>query len=175
MMTTLRLLLFFTTITTLFLSPFAPASAQEWRDNGEGKIVYPSGRSEPLDFAFAFEKSFDTHIFRAGAAKMRTDEAPPNYILNVIINDEGLIYIGEFANGFFKSFELTLGENHYVAIKPRREFNEERPLKHLVVYINDMSYLIDTTHPSLKFSFNEQGISDIDGNGLIRDLSSRRN
>lgn len=104
---------------------------------------------------------------------MRTDELPPNYILNVIVNDKGLIYIGEFANGFFESFELTLG-GHQVAIKPRREFDSEKPIKHLVVYIDDMSYLLDTTHPSLRFSFDTNGISDIDGNGLIRDLSSRR-
>ena len=149
------------------------ATAQEWDASGSGKVTYPSGRTEPLEFGFSYKKTFGTSVFTAGKAKMRTDEVPPNYILNVIINDQGLLYIAEFADGFFESFELNLGQ-HKVAIKPRRDFDEDEPVKHLAVYIDDMSYLLDTTHPSLKFSFDENGISDINGNGLIRDLSSRR-
>lgn len=163
----------FVTLASLATVLSGPAVAQEWSIPGQGEIIYPSGRVEPLNFGFSYQKAFNTYTFQAGEAKMRTDEMPPNYILNVIVNDKGLIYIGEFANGFFQSFELTLGE-HTVAIKPRRDFDEDNPLKHLVVYIDDMSYLLDTTHPSLKFSFDTDGISDIDGNGLIRDLSSRR-
>ncbi|MBL4742103.1 MAG: hypothetical protein COB75_04180 [Idiomarina sp.] len=159
-------------LAALFLLPNKSA-AQEWDASGEGKVTYPSGRTEPLTFGFSYKKTFGTSVFSAGKAKMRTDEIPPNYILNVIVNDEGLLYIAEFADGFFQSFELALG-GHKVAIKPRREFDEDEPIKHLAVYIDDMSYLLDTTHPSLKFSFDENGISDINGNGLIRDLSSRR-
>lgn len=148
-------------------------AAQEWDASGSGTVTYPSGRTEPLNFGFAYKKAFNTYVFSAGQAKMRTNEAPPNYILNAIVNDEGHIYIAEFADGFFKSFELTLG-HHQIAIKPRRDFDADEPIKHLVVYIDDMSYLLDTTHPALKFSFDENGISQISGNGLIRDLSSRR-
>ena len=83
------------------------------------------------------------------------------------------MYVAEFADGFFESFELNLGD-HYLAIKPRKALDESEPYKHLVVLVDDMSYLIDTTHPSLKFIFSEEGIKDIDGVGLIRDLSSRR-
>lgn len=158
---------------TLLATVPGQAIAQEWDASGSGKVTYPSGRTEPLDFGFSYKKSFDTWVFTAGKAKMRINETPPNYILNVIINDEGLMYIAEFADGFFKSFELDLGQ-HKVAIKPRRDFDEAEPFKHLAVYVDDMSYLLDTTHPSLKFSFDENGISDISGQGLIRDLSSRR-
>lgn len=148
-------------------------NGQEWDAPGSGKVIYPSGRAEDLSFGFAYQKNFDSFIFSAGEANLRTEEMPPNYILNVIINKEGLIYIAEFADGFFESFELNLG-GHYLAIKPRKAFDEDEPYKHLVVHVDDMSYLIDTTHPSLKFVFSDDGIKDIDGVGLIRDLSSRR-
>ncbi|MGM0524745.1 MAG: hypothetical protein ACQEQ8_00935 [Pseudomonadota bacterium] len=157
----------------LLLVTATGAQAQEWTAEGNGKVIYPSGRSEALNFGFGYEQTFDTYQFKAGKAKMRTDEMPPNYILNTIINKEGLIYIGEFADGFFESFELNIGE-HFVAIKPRKEFDEDEPYKHLVVIIDDNSYLLDTTHPSLKFHFNESGIEKINGKGLIRDLSSHR-
>lgn len=157
----------------LLLTAATVAHAQEWTADGNGELIYPSGRSEALTFGFGYEKTFNTYQFKAGQAKMRTDEMPPNYILNTIINEEGLIYIGEFANGFFKSFELNIGD-HYVAIKPRKDFDEDEPYKHLAVTIDDTRYLLDTTHPSLKFHFNESGIEKIDAKGVIRDLSSHR-
>ncbi|WP_404399586.1 hypothetical protein LG288_07590 [Idiomarina seosinensis] len=147
--------------------------AQQWEAPGDGSINYPSGRTESFKFGFSFQKTFDTHVFSAGKAKLRTDEPPPNYRLNAVINKEGLIYIAEFANGFFKSFELNIG-GHYVAIKPRRDFEEEQPYKHLVILVDDKSYLVDATHPAINFEFNDSGISDISGVGVIRDLSSRR-
>mgnify|MGYP000371510729 CR=1 FL=1 len=149
------------------------ANAKTWEAVGSGKVIYPSGRAESLSFGFAYQKSFGSYVFKAGDAQMRTDQMPPNYILNIIINKEGLMYVAEFADGFFESFELNLGD-HYLAIKPRKALDESEPYKHLVVLVDDMSYLIDTTHPSLKFIFSEEGIKDIDGVGLIRDLSSRR-
>ncbi|MGM0481614.1 MAG: hypothetical protein ACQEQZ_06775 [Pseudomonadota bacterium] len=147
--------------------------AQQWEAAGDGNITYPSGRTEAFNFGFSFQKTFDTHVFTAGKAKLRTDEPPPNYRLNAVINKEGLIFIAEFANGFFKSFELNIG-GHFVAIKPRRDFDEEKPYKHLVVFIDDSSYIVDASHPAINFEFNDSGISDISGVSVIRDLSSRR-
>lgn len=166
-----RLATLFTAAFIMLVSP--SLLAQGWLADGEGKIVYPSGRTETLNFDFAYEKSFDTYVFKAGQATMQTQQVPPNYSLNAVVNSEGNIYIAEFASGFFESFELNIG-GHYVAIKLRREFDPEAPKKHLVVLIDDMSYLLDTTHPAIRFNFDDNGISDIDGIGLIRDLTSRR-
>lgn len=157
----------------LFIGVPQSAAAADWRAEGKGQLTYPSGRKEAINFGFAYVKHFDTYIFKAGDAQLRTSEIPPNYILNVIVNDEGLIYVAEFANGFFKSFNLDIG-SHTVRVYPRGDFDEEQPFKHLVFELDDRTYLVDTTHPTLKFEFDENGISEINGSGLIKDLSMRR-
>ncbi|MCA1767147.1 MAG: hypothetical protein LC639_02805 [Idiomarina sp.] len=152
---------------------FSGQALADWKAEGSGKVIYPSGRTEPLDFGFQYKKVYDTIIFTAGKSQMRTSEMPPNYILNVFVNEQGQVYVAEFASGFFKGFELTIGD-HEISINHRREFDEEEPLKHLRVQINDRSYLLDTTHPTIKFEFDEeQGIVNINGSGLLKDLSSR--
>jgi hypothetical protein len=152
---------------------FSAQTLADWKAEGSGKVIYPSGRTEPLDFGFEYKKVYDTIIFTAGKSQMRTSEMPPNYILNLFVNKQGQVYVAEFANGFFKGFELNIGE-HKISVNHRREFDEEEPLKHLRVQINDRSYLLDTTHPTIKFEFDEEkGIVDINGSGLLKDLSSR--
>ncbi|MGM0430730.1 MAG: hypothetical protein ACQEQ2_10595 [Pseudomonadota bacterium] len=152
---------------------FSTQTLADWKAEGSGKVIYPSGRTEPLDFGFEYKKVYDTVIFTAGESQMRSSEMPPNYILNLFVNKQGQIYVAEFASGFFKGFELTIGE-HKISVNHRREFDEEEPLRHLRVQINDRSYLLDTTHPTIKFEFDEEkGIADINGSGLLKDLSSR--
>jgi hypothetical protein len=152
---------------------FSTQTLADWKAEGSGEVIYPSGRTEPLDFGFEYKKVYDTIIFTAGKSQMRTSEMPPNYILNLFVNKQGQVYVAEFANGFFKGFELTIGE-HKISVNHRREFDEEEPLKHLRVQINDRSFLLDTTHPTIKFEFDEEkGIVDINGSGLLKDLSSR--
>lgn len=152
---------------------FSGQTLADWKAEGSGKVIYPSGRTEPLDFGFEYKKVYDTIIFTAGKSQMRTSEMPPNYILNIFVNKEGQVYVAEFASGFFKGFELNIGE-HKVSVSHRREFDEEEPLKHLRVQINDRSFLLDSTHPTIKFEFDEEkGIVDINGSGLLKDLSSR--
>lgn len=159
--------------TLLFAAVPHNAVAADWRVEGKGELTYPSGRKEAINFGFSYTKHFDTHIFKAGQSQIRTDSVPPNYILNVIINDEGLIYVAEFANGFFTSFDLSIG-SHQVSVYTRGEFEPEKPYRHIVIEIDDRSYLIDTTHPNLRFEFDHNGISDINGSGLIKDLRLRR-
>ncbi|MBP59843.1 MULTISPECIES: hypothetical protein [Idiomarina] len=152
---------------------FSAQTLADWKAEGSGKVIYPSGRTEPLDFGFEYKKVYDTIIFTAGKSQMRTSEMPPNYILNLFVNKQGQVYVAEFANGFFKGFELNIGE-HKISVNHRREFDEEEPLRHLRVQINDRSFLLDTTHPTIKFEFDEEkGIVDINGSGLLKDLSSR--
>ncbi|KPD22938.1 hypothetical protein [Idiomarina abyssalis] len=152
---------------------FSAQTLADWKAEGSGKVIYPSGRTEPLDFGFEYKKVYDTIIFTAGKSQMRTSEMPPNYILNLFVNKQGQVYVAEFANGFFKGFELNIGE-HKISVNRRREFDEEEPLRHLRVQINDRSFLLDTTHPTIKFEFDEEkGIVDINGSGLLKDLSSR--
>ncbi|MGM0905092.1 MAG: hypothetical protein ACQEVQ_01000 [Pseudomonadota bacterium] len=152
---------------------FSTQTLADWKAEGSGKVIYPSGRTEPLDFGFEYKKVYDTIIFTAGKSQMRTSEMPPNYILNLFVNKQGQVYVAEFASGFFKGFELNIGE-HKISVNHRREFDEEEPLRHLRVQINDRSYLLDTTHPTIKFEFDEEkGIVDINGSGLLKDLSSR--
>lgn len=152
---------------------FSGPSFADWTAEGSGKITYPSGKTEPLDFGFKYRKVYDTIVFTAGKSQMRTSEMPPNYILNLFINKQGQVYVAEFANGFFKGFELVIDEN-IVKVGPRREFDEDEPLKHLRVQINDSYYLLDTTHPTIKFAFDEdKGIVGITGTGLLKDLSTR--
>ena len=160
-------------VTLSFAAVPSSANAADWRAEGKGELTYPSGRKESIDFGFAYVKHFDTHIFKAGEAQLRTNEVPPNYILNVIVNDEGLIYVAEFANGFFKSFDLTIG-THTLSVYPRGSFDADKPYKHLVFELDDRSYIVDTTHPTLKFEFDENGINEVKGSGLIKDLSIRR-
>ncbi|MAO69271.1 MULTISPECIES: hypothetical protein [Idiomarina] len=152
---------------------FSAQTLADWKAEGSGKVIYPSGRTEPLNFGFEYKKVYDTIIFTAGKSQMRTSEMPPNYILNLFVNKQGQVYVAEFANGFFKGFELNIGE-HKISVNHRQEFDEEEPLRHLRVQINDRSFLLDTTHPTIKFEFDEEkGIVDINGSGLLKDLSSR--
>ncbi len=152
---------------------FSAQTLADWKAEGSGKVIYPSGRTEPLNFGFEYKKVYDTIIFTAGKSQMRTSEMPPNYILNLFVNKQGQVYVAEFANGFFKGFELNIGE-HKISVDHRQEFDEEEPLRHLRVQINDRSFLLDTTHPTIKFEFDEEkGIIDINGSGLLKDLSSR--
>ncbi|HAS14309.1 MULTISPECIES: hypothetical protein [Idiomarina] len=152
---------------------FSAQTLADWKAEGSGKVIYPSGRTEPLNFGFEYKKVYDTIIFTAGKSQMRTSEMPPNYILNLFVNKQGQVYVAEFANGFFKGFELNIGE-HKISVNHRQEFDEEEPLRHLRVQINDRSFLLDTTHPTIKFEFDEEkGIIDINGSGLLKDLSSR--
>ena len=152
---------------------FSTQSLADWEAKGEGKVIYPSGRTEPINFGFEYKKVYDTVIFTAGKSQMRTSEMPPNYILNMFVNDKGQVYVAEFAEGFFKGVELAIGE-HNIVVEHRREFDDEEPLKHLRVRINDRSYLLDSTHPTIKFEFDEEkGIADISGSGLLKDLSTR--
>jgi hypothetical protein len=152
---------------------FSAQTLADWKAEGSGKVIYPSGRTEPLNFGFEYKKVYDTIIFTAGKSQMRTSEMPPNYILNLFVNKQGQVYVAEFANGFFKGFELNIGA-HKISVNHRQEFDEEEPLRHLRVQINDRSFLLDTTHPTIKFEFDEEkGIIDINGSGLLKDLSSR--
>ncbi|MDV6317114.1 hypothetical protein [Idiomarina sp. HP20-50] len=155
----------------IFALVFSGSALADWKAEGSGKVIYPSGRTEPLNFGFEYKKIYDTVVFRAGKSQMRTSEMPPNYILNVFVNDKGQIYVAEFAEGFFKGFELNIG-GHHVSITHRDEFDEDEPLKHLRVQLDDRSFLLDTTHPTIKFEFDEEkGIANITGSGLLKDLS----
>lgn len=152
---------------------FSAQSLADWEAKGEGEVIYPSGRTESLNFGFKYRKVYDKVVFTAGQSQMRTSEMPPNYILNIFVNDKGQVYVAEFAEGFFKGFELAIGE-HNLLIEHRRDFDEEEPLSHLRVRINDKSYLLDSTHPTIKFEFDEEkGITNISGSGLLKDLSTR--
>lgn len=152
---------------------FSTQTLADWKAEGSGKVIYPSGRTEPLTFGFEYKKVYDTVIFTAGKSQMRTSEMPPNYILNLFVNKQGQVYVAEFANGFFKGFELNIG-GHKVSINHRQEFDEDEPLKHLRVQIDDRSFLLETTHPTIRFEFDEEkGIADINGSGLLKDLSAK--
>jgi len=152
---------------------FSAQALADWKAEGSGEVIYPSGRTEPLTFGFEYKKVYDTVIFTAGKAQMRTSEMPPNYILNLFVNKQGEVYVAEFASGFFKGFELNIGD-HTVSINHRKEFDEDEPLSHLRVQIDDRSFLLETTHPTIRFEFDEEkGIADINGSGLLKDLSAK--
>ncbi|EKE84247.1 hypothetical protein [Idiomarina xiamenensis] len=156
--------------TSLFVSGLAHA---EFSEMVRGKVTYPSGRTESVNFELSFKQVFDKMYFRAGKSRIQTDEVPESYILNVIVNKDGLIYVAEFADGYINGFDVRVG-SHHVSFKQRSQSDDERNeigYENIEVSIDSSSYLLDTTHPTVMFEFDQNGIIGINGSGYNKNLS----
>src|SRR5690606_21508898 len=100
------------------------ATAADWVEQGQGTITYPSERVEPLKFKFAFLNEGGQTYFYAGEQKVATDQVPPNYILNMIVNRAGELNVAEFARGNIHGFDLQLGD-HRISLQRRKDGGSE--------------------------------------------------
>ncbi|WP_241968771.1 hypothetical protein [Idiomarina tyrosinivorans] len=142
----------------------------DWLEKGKGTVTYPSGRVDNINFDFEYKTVFDEHYFRAGQSQIHVDEVPPNYILNMIINDAGNIYVAEFSNGFLHGFDFHLGKHRVWVRKLPEDERDGEIMGDFLVKIDDKDYLFNTTHPTVIFEFDENGVADISGSGYIKDL-----
>lgn len=157
-------------ITLLGFSSFSHA---DWIEQGKGSLTYPSGRTEPLSFRFAFRNENGQNYFYAGNQKVATDEVPPSYTLNLIVSKSGELFVGEFAQGSLHGFDLTIGEQRVWVRKLPEDEQSDSVIGNYRVQIDNRNMLLDTTHPTVVFEFGEDGITGINGSGYKKDLSSQ--
>lgn len=153
-----------------FISLSMPALA-DWVEPVKGTITYPSGRTAPLDYKFAFLNENGQTYFHAGQQKVATNSVPPNYILNMIVSKNGELYVPEFAQGSLHGFDLRVGEHHIRITKKPTAEGEQAALSDYRVLIDDRNMLLDTTHPTIMFEFDDTGLIGINGSGYKKDLS----
>lgn len=156
----------------LLLSAVAPLTlAQQFVETFSGTLTYPSGRTEPLRYQFAFMPEQGQTYFYAGQQRVATDSVPANYMLHVIVNKQGELHVGEFSRGSLHGFEFRVGEHHVKFSRVAPEAGKAPSFEDYRVEIDGRNVLLDTTHPTIMFSFDETGIVELNGTGYKKDLS----
>lgn len=149
-----------------------PAFA-DWVEPLKGTITYPSGRTAPLDYQFAFLNDNGQTYFHAGKQKVATDSVPPNYILNMIVGKNGDLYVPEFAQGSLHGFDVRVGDHRIRIQRTAPTDSKQASLNDYRVLIDDRNMLLDTTHPTIMFEFDDTGLIGINGSGYKKDLSAK--
>jgi len=159
-------------VTLVLLSQWVATPAlADWVEKVEGTVTYPSGRTAPVNYKFAFLTEQGQTYFYAGEQKVATDSVPPNYILNMIVNKEGELYVPELSQGSILGFNIRVGDQHIKIERRAAAAGEQFSVNDYKVLIDGRNMLFDTTHPTILFEFDDTGVTGINGSGYKKDLS----
>lgn len=150
---------------SLFLIPFFVNA--DFIASGSGNLTYPTGLKQPLDFKLSFQKG----TFSAGPLSMQTRNVPEKYSLGIMLYKDKHVMVQEFANGYFKEFDLTIS-GHKISL--RKQTFKEKVKGDYVLNIDGIDYFFTSSIGQIEFMLSDQGIKDIEVQGLVKDIGAKR-
>lgn len=149
----------------LLLAPFATYA--DFVEAGKGKLIYPTGLSQPLDFTLGYSKG----KFTAGPLSMKTRSIPEKYSLGIMLYKDEHVMVQEFANGYFTEFDLKIA-NHSISLK-KKTF-KEKVKGDYVLTIDGIDYFFTSSIGQVEFILSDKGIKGIEVQGFVKDIGAKR-
>lgn len=137
---------------------------------GKGVVTYPTGVKKEFNFGFKWDSR--AKKFTIGNQTYPMDQVPDSYsIALTLAGDDQLVFVQEFAKGFFSEFEWHIGE-HVIKLEKKRY---KRPVRgDYVLSVDTSSYFLASSNASVKFVFKEDGINYIVPIGITKDMGKKR-
>lgn len=135
-----------------------------------GVAQLTDGTELPIESELSFARDERGWYFRVGTERVYRDTPPRAYNLNIILDGHNAAYILDFSEKPLQYLRLTV---------EGREIELAQALGTATQYgmrlrIDDRQFLFDSSHPRIRFTFNEQGLQTVSAENAIRDLSIRR-
>lgn len=144
----------------------APALA-DFNYDGKLKLTYPSGQSVEKSLPLSYTQKEYDHTFQVGEHQFNVSGEPESYSIAMLLQPNNLVWVQEFGKGQFESFHLDLGEYKFKLVK--KILNE--PVKGDYIFsVNNVDYFFQQNLAQITFLFNEDGIKEIEVDGMIASL-----
>ena len=133
---------------------------------GKGTLTYPTGMTKPFEFGFAFKQGPNGYTFKVGKQEMNTSDVPSKYSIWLTVHKDENIFVQEFAKGYFKEFDWTIGEHKLKLYK--KTFKKKRGLGDYVLNIDGEDYFFLKKSAEIQINFTKKGIRSIDVSGFYK-------
>lgn len=152
----------------LVLSLMCFCANADFNHTGIGKVIFPTGTQTELNFTLAARKTPNGYSFTAGQQELEVAQIPEKYSIWLSMNKDQLVYVQEFANAYFKEFELQLGDYE---VKLRKKVLKPNPARgDYVLSINNLDFFFTSNQGQIDILMDENGITTIEANGFAKDL-----
>ena len=128
------------------------------------------GTELQIDKELSFAQDTRGWYFRVGDQRVYRNTPPRAYNLNLILNEQGELYVPDFSERPLKYLRLTI-ENHHIELTQAHNVDTTYGMR---LRIDDRQFLFDSSHPRIRFGFNERGLESVSAVNTIRDLTIRR-
>lgn len=152
-------------LTTLLLSSFFAQA--DFAESGKLELFYPTGSSKKLDMPLAYTGGKYDHTFQVGKMKYNVSGQPEKYSFALVLQKNNYVWIQEFAKGYFESFNWEIGD---YKIKLYKEILSKPVMGDYILSVNDTDYFFSKTIAQLTFIFDEEGIKEIEVDGMVASL-----
>lgn len=128
------------------------------------------GTELQIDKELSFAQDARGWYFRVGEQRVYRATPPRAYNLNLILSGQGELYVPDFSERPLKYLRLTI-ENRHIELTRAHDLDTSYGMR---LRIDDRQFLFASSHPRIRFGFNERGLASVSAENTIRDLTTRR-
>ncbi|MDO6717863.1 hypothetical protein Q4575_00530 [Psychrosphaera sp. 1_MG-2023] len=154
----------------LFVSAFSLISLSALADfdiKGEVKMVYPTGAKESSKMSIGYVAKEYDHTFKIGKAEYAVSGRPDKYSFVLVLQKNNYVWVQEFSKSLIESFDWKIGEKH---IRLYKEILAKPVMGDYILSIDDKDYFFSKNIAQITFSFNEEGLEEIEVDGMVASL-----
>lgn len=153
-------------VATSLLVFMSIAARAEFVLDGPLQFTTADGRSSDKTFSFAYEKSSDGYLFRAGAQQLSVDEVPKRYTLSLVLSKNAEVWAPDFSKAPLVGFRWQIGPHRFQLFK---EVQQPAQPGDFVLDVDGIRhYFVNGKPVQIHFLFNNAGISELRVEGTLK-------
>jgi len=137
--------------------------------NLEGALTlhYPTGSKKEIDMPIAYTGKEYEHKFKVGKMEYSVSGRPEKYSFALVLQKNNYMWVQEFSKGYFESFDWQIGDRKIRLYKQILS----KPVKgDYILSIGEKDYFFQQNLAQLTFIFDEEGIKEIEVDGMVASL-----
>jgi len=134
---------------------------------GDLTLHYPTGSKQEIQMPIAYKGDQYEHKFKVGKMEYSVTGRPEKYSFALVLQKNNYMWVQEFSKGYFESFDWKIGDHK---IRLYKEILSKPVKGDYILSIDDKDYFFQQRLAQLTFIFDEEGIKEIEVDGMVASL-----